>query len=109
MAKSLHRHLTLHTSDEFGTDSELTPYNELAASRNGAQRCRFVDAYVTHPVASEAVTAAGYTTKNPRQKGSELTHIPVVAAAIAQKMQEREDRTQITQDRVLQEEGESLS
>ena len=55
------------------------------------------------PVASEAVTAAGYKTKNPRQKAWELMRVPLVAAAIAQKRQERMDRTMITQDRVLYE------
>ena len=39
-------HLTSHEPAEVGTDFELTPYDELAASRNGKQRCRFVDEYM---------------------------------------------------------------
>ncbi len=96
-------HLTSHKPVEVGTDFESSPYDELAASRNGQQRCRFVDEYVITSVASEAVTTAGYKTRNPRQKGWELMRIPLVAAAIAQKMGERMDRTMITQDRVLNE------
>ncbi len=96
-------HLTSHSPGEVGTDFESSPYDELAASRNGKQRCRFVDEYLITPVAGEAVTAAGYKTRNPRQRGWELMCTPLVAAAIAQKMQERMDRTQITQDRVLNE------
>jgi len=96
-------HLTSHKPAEVGTDFEVKPYDELAASRNGKQRCRFVDEYMITLVASEAVTAAGYKTRHPRQKGWELMRIPLVAAAIAQKMHERMDRTKITQDRVLNE------
>ncbi len=96
-------HLPSHSPAEVGTDFESSPYDQLAASRNGKQRCSFVDEYVITPVASEAVTAAGYKTKNPRQKAWELMRVPLVAAAIAQKRQERMDRTMITQDRVLYE------
>ena len=96
-------HLTSHEPAEVGTDFKLTPYDELAASRNGKQRCRFVDEYMITLVASEAVTAAGYKTRHPRQKGWELMRIPLVAAAIAQKMQERIERTEVTQDRVVEE------
>ena len=96
-------HLPSHNPGEIGTHFESSPYDELAASRNGQQRCRFVDEYVITLVASEAVTTAGYKTRNPRQKGWELMRTPLVAAAIAQKMGERMDRTMITQDRVLNE------
>ncbi len=96
-------HLTSPKPTEVGTDFESSPYDELAASRNGQQRCRFVDEYVITSVASEAVTAAGYKTKKPSQRGWELMRTPLVKAAIAQKMQERMDRTKVTQDRVLTE------
>ncbi len=96
-------HLTSHKPAKVGTDFESSPYDELAASRNGQQRCRFVDEYVITSVASEAVTTAGYKTRNPRQKGWELMRVPLVATAIAQKMQERMARTKVTQDRVLNE------
>ena len=96
-------HPPSHTPGEIDTHFESSPYDELAASRNGRQRCRFVDEYVITLVASEAVTTAGYKTRNPRQKGWELMRTPLVAAAIAQKMGERMDRTMITQDRVLNE------
>ena len=65
-------HLTSPKPAEVGTDFESSLYDELAVSRNGKQRCRFVDEYVITSVASEAVTAAGYKTRNPRQKGWEL-------------------------------------
>ncbi len=61
-------HLTSHKPAEIGTDFKSKPYDELAASRNGKQRCRFVDKYMITSAASEAVTAAGYKTKNPRQR-----------------------------------------
>ncbi len=72
-------HLTSHNPAEVGTDFGLNPYDELAASRNGKQRCRFVDEYLITSVASEAVTAVGYKTRNPRQRGWELMRIPLVA------------------------------
>ncbi len=96
-------HLPSHTPGEIDTHFESSPYDELAASRNGQQRSRFFDEYLITLVASEAVTAAGYKTRNPRQKGWELMRIPLVKAAIAQKMQKRMDRTKVTQDRVLTE------
>ncbi len=74
-------HLTSPKRAEVGTDFESSPYDELAASRNGKQRCRFVDEYVITSVASEAVTTAGYKTRHPRQKGWELMRIPLVKAS----------------------------
>ena len=81
----------------------LTPYDELAATRGGHRRCRFVDEFLINPVASEAVKAAGYSTKNPRQRGWALMRIPLVAAAVAQKIRELIRRTKITPDQVLHE------
>ena len=93
---------TSHQQAEVGTGSELTAYDELARSRNGKQLCRFVDCYVTDSAsATAAVRAAGYKTQHPSQKAWELMRRPLVAAAVAQKMREGEDRTKITQDRVL--------
>ena len=93
---------TSHQQAEVGTGSELTAYDDLARSRNGKQLCRFVDCYVTDSAsATAAVRAAGYKTQHPSQKAWELMRRPLVAAAVAQKMREGEDRTKITQDRVL--------
>ena len=73
MAKALQRlNLTFHNRAEVGTASELTPSDGLAATHNGQRRCRFVDALLIKIVSSEAVKAAGYTTKNPRQRAREL-------------------------------------
>ena len=94
-----------HTEDPTTPpDHELTAYERLAASRNGAQRCRFVDYYVEDPSsATAAAKAAGYKSRDMKQRAHELMSDPLVAAAIAQKMNERKHRTMITQDRVLNE------
>ena len=94
-----------HTEDPTTPpDHELTAYERLAASRNGAQRCRFVDYYVEDPSsATAAAKAAGYKSRDMKQRAHELMNDSLVAAAIAQKMNERRHRTMITQDRVLNE------
>ena len=90
-----------------GDVQDLTPYEELQATKTGEMRCRFVDHYVLDPTsATQAVINAGYKVtkrKSATRRAYVLMHDPLVAAAIAQKMQERQERTKVTQDRVLHE------
>lgn len=89
---------------EVGEDFELLPYDELADTPNGSQRCRFVDMYVMDPSSAKgAAINAGYAPKYAVERAWELMTDDLVAAAVAQKMQERLERTMITQDRVLHE------
>lgn len=63
-----------------------------------------MDHYVLNPTsARNAAIAAGYSPKSAGEMSYKLMCTPLVAAAVAQKMQERMERTMITQDRVLHE------
>ncbi|ERP98780.1 hypothetical protein Q669_00550 [Labrenzia sp. C1B10] len=55
--------------------------------------------------ATQAAIRAGYSEKTAQQMGAENLSKPVVAEAIAEAQSQRSQRTQITQDRVLQETG----
>ncbi len=56
-------HLPSHTPGEIGTHFESSPYDELAASRNGQQRCRFVDEYV---ITAAPVSPVSKPIRSPR-------------------------------------------
>ncbi len=63
-----------------------------------------VDHYVLNPTFfQDAVKAAGFSKRNLNRKAYELYHDPRMQAAIAEKMNDRIERTMITQDRILQE------
>ncbi len=63
-----------------------------------------VDHYVMDPSNfSAACVSAGYSKKSISSVAHEIHHIPEVQAAIAEKMNQRIERTMITQDRVLHE------
>lgn len=64
---------------------------------------RFVDEYLIDLNATQAAIRAGYSSRNADKIGSQLLGKTRVSDEIASKMKEREQRTQITQDRVLQE------
>jgi phage terminase small subunit len=63
----------------------------------------FVDQYLVDLNATNAALRAGYSQKTAYSIGHENLNKPEIAAAVATAMAEREKRTHITQDRVLQE------
>ena len=74
---------------------------ELAPLTNKQQR--FVDEYLLDLNAAAAAVRAGYGAKNADVVGSQNLAKPNVAAAIRERMADRRQRTEITQDRVLEE------
>jgi phage terminase small subunit len=64
---------------------------------------RFADEYLIDLNASAAYLRAGYTSKNPDVDGYKLLVNPSIQEYIRKRMKDREKRTEITQDRVLQE------
>jgi phage terminase small subunit len=74
-----------------GSGQKLTPKQKL-----------FVDEYLIDFNASAAARRAGYKTR-PNQIGTENLSKPVIQAYLKKRLCDREKRTEITQDRVLQE------
>lgn len=64
---------------------------------------RFVDEYLIDLNATQAAIRAGYSEKTARAIACENLTKPDIEAAIAEAMKERQTRTHIDQDRVLQE------
>lgn len=64
---------------------------------------RFVDEYLIDLNATQAAIRAGYSAKTARQIGEENLSKPVIQTALSERMKDREKRTEITQDRVLNE------
>lgn len=64
---------------------------------------RFVQEYLVDLNATQAAIRAGYSEKTAEQQGYQLLQKPSVQVEIQKAMKRREVRTQITQDRVLQE------
>ncbi|MBR0568375.1 terminase small subunit [Azoarcus sp. L1K30] len=64
---------------------------------------RFVDEYLKDLNGTQAAIRAGYSEKSAMVQASKMLKNPKVAAAIAERMKDRERRTEITQDRVLRE------
>lgn len=62
---------------------------------------RFVDEYLIDLNATKAAIRAGYSERTAEQIGFQLLKKTSVAAAVAERMKEREKRTEITQDSVL--------
>lgn len=69
---------------------------------NAKQR-RFVDEYLIDLNATQAAIRAGYSTKRADAIGYENLRKPEIQAVITERMDDRSKRTEITQDRVLQE------
>lgn len=67
------------------------------------KQARFVEEYLIDLNATQAAIRAGYSEETARQIGAENLTKPVIANAIAAAQKARSERTQITQDRVLQE------
>ena len=64
------------------------------------QQC-FVDEYLIDLNATQAAVRAGYSKNSARQIGDENLSKPVIAAAVAQAMQERSEATKIDSEWVL--------
>ncbi len=69
------------------------------------KRERFVEEYLVDLNATQAAIRAGYSAKTACSIGEEILRFPEVQARLTQRMQERAERTEITQDRVLKELG----
>lgn len=63
----------------------------------------FVDEYLIDLNATQAAIRAGYSQKTAQEQGARLLSKAIVQAALSERMKDREIRTEITQDRVLQE------
>lgn len=64
---------------------------------------RFVDEYLVDLNATQAAIRAGYSAKRAAEIAYQLLQKTTVQAAIAERMKARQERTEITQDRVLAE------
>jgi phage terminase small subunit len=67
------------------------------------KQARFVEEYLLDLNATQAAIRAGYSEKTARQVGAENLSKPAIAEAVAAAQLARSRRTEITQDRVLQE------
>ena len=83
-------------------DSQSKPCVKKARKLSCRQK-RFIDEYLIDLNGTQAALRVGYAKSGARFAASRLLRHPIVIDAIAHEMQEREQRTQITQDRVLQE------
>ena len=68
-----------------------------------AKQDRFVEEYLIDLNATQAAIRAGYSEKTAQEQGSRLLSNVMVAKAIEAAQKERSERTEITQDMVLQE------
>lgn len=68
-----------------------------------AKQARFVEEYLVDLNATQAAIRAGYSAKTAHTIGHENLSKPEIAAAISTAQQARSQRTQITQERVLEE------
>jgi phage terminase small subunit len=68
-----------------------------------AKQEQFVAEYLIDLNATQAAIRAGYSEKTAGSQGFDLLKKPEIQAAIAAAQQKRAERTEITQDRVLQE------
>lgn len=68
-----------------------------------ARRSRFVDEYLIDLNGSQAAIRAGYSEKGANASAARLLANVSIQAAIQERMKDREQRTEITQDRVLKE------
>lgn len=63
----------------------------------------FVNEYLVDLNAAKAAVRAGYSAKSASVQAADMMSWPKILNAISERMQEREVRTEITQDRVLKE------
>jgi len=67
------------------------------------KQARFIDEYMIDLNATQACIRAGYSAKTADRIGPELLGKTCVQGALAVRMKKREERTEITQDKVLSE------
>lgn len=67
------------------------------------KQSRFIDEYMIDLNATQACIRAGYSARTADRIGPELLGKTCVQAALSVRMKKREERTEITQDRVLRE------
>jgi phage terminase small subunit len=67
-----------------------------------AKQARFVDEYLVDLNATQAAVRAGYSKRTARQTGAENLSKPYIAAAIAERQEIRAERTEVTQDYVVE-------
>lgn len=75
----------------------------IAEKKLTPKQKRFVDEYLIDLNATQAAIRAGYSPKTANEQGARLLANVSIAQTIQKAMQDREQRTEITQDRVLQE------
>ena len=75
------------------------------ASRLTEKQKRFVDEYLIDLNATQAAIRAGYSVNRASELGYQLLQKTTVCAEIQKRRQDRERRTEITQDKVLEEIG----
>lgn len=79
--------------------------NKTGAASSGRltpKQKRFVDEYLVDLNATQAGIRAGYSERSARQHADVMLSKPHIAAAVAQAQQKRAERTEITQDMVLE-------
>lgn len=64
---------------------------------------RFIDEYLIDLNATQAAIRAGYSAKTAQEQGARLLSNVMVQAVLTERIQARQQRTEITQDRVLNE------
>ncbi len=67
------------------------------------KQARFISEYLIDLNATQAAIRAGYSPKAAQEQGSENLSKPIIQQAIREALQAREQRVEITQDRVLKE------
>ena len=78
--------------------------NTIAAAKKLTPKQKaFVSEYLIDLNATQAAIRAGYSPKTANEQGARLLANVSIAQTIQKAMQDREQRTEITQDRVLQE------
>ena len=85
-------------------DQPATPPNPADRPLTRRER-RFVAEYLIDLNGAEAIKRIGFKGASPRRKAYHWRQRPWVAAAITRALEQREARTRITQDRVLEELG----
>ena len=75
----------------------------ISEGRLTAKQDRFVEEYLVDLNATQAALRAGYSEKTARSIGAENLSKPDIEKAIADALETRRLRTEITQDRVLEE------
>lgn len=76
--------------------------NDPMAGLTAKQRT-FVDEYLVDMNATQAALRAGYSAKSAHRTGAENMQKPGIVAAIEARMAERQQRTEVTADRVVRE------